>query len=287
MSATVSIVGAGRVGRTLGRRLRELGWNIGAVVTRSKSTARAAVRAIGGGFPHGGLTRQVLAADVVLLSTPDDSLGEVAASLSRIGGEEWRGKVTLHTSGALDRSVLAALARFGAATGSLHPMQTFTRRGAPRLEGVIFGIEGAPRALRVAREMARSLGGVPIEIDGRDKPAYHAAGAFVAGLGLGVVEAATRVLMEMGFTRRRATRALLPLTREMLENFERLGPRAAWTGPLSRGDYRTVAKHVRALKPYPREFATAYGALTRLAVRVLAAKPAQVLRQLEAVLPKS
>ena len=52
MSETVSIVGAGRVGRALGRRLHELGWRIGAVTGRSMTTARAAVRAIGAGHPR-------------------------------------------------------------------------------------------------------------------------------------------------------------------------------------------------------------------------------------------
>lgn len=280
MAATVSIVGAGRVGRALPRRLRELGWNIGAVVTRSTRTARAAVRAIGAGTPYAKLTRRVLAADVVLLATPDDSLRAVAAELARLGGEEWRGKVVLHTSGALDRNALAKLAQCGAATGSLHPMQTFSGRGTPRLEGVVFGIEGDHRARQVARQIARALGGVPVAIEGRRKPEYHAAGALVASLGLGLVEAATRVLMELGFTRRHAARALLPLMRQMLENFERLGPHVAWTGPLSRGDYETVEKHLEALERFPREFRDAYAAVARLTARVMLAKPVPTLQRL-------
>jgi predicted short-subunit dehydrogenase-like oxidoreductase (DUF2520 family) len=287
MVGTVSIAGAGRVGRALARRLRELGWTVGAVVTRSASTARAAVRAIGGGVPGVGLTRQLLAADVVLVTTPDDSLRGVAALVARMGGREWRGKVALHTSGALDRSVLAPLARLGAATGSLHPMQTFSGRGVPRLEGIIFGIEGDLRARRMARAIVRTVGGVPFVIEASGKPAYHAAGALVAGLGLAVTEAATRILMEFGFTRRSAARALLPLVREMLENFESIGPRASWTGPLSRGDFATVAMHRKALRFYPREFGQAYAALTRLAGRVLAAEPRTTLRRLDRVLGKN
>jgi hypothetical protein len=54
-----------------------------------------------------------------------------------------------------------------------------------------------------------------------------------------------------------------------LENFERLGPRAAWTGPLARGDYGVVATHLAAMQSLPREFARAYAALNDLAVLVL------------------
>ncbi len=286
MAQTVAIVGAGRLGRLLGRRLHELGWPVGAVVTRSAATTRAAVRAIGAGVGHVGLTRQVLAAEVVLITTPDDAVREVAARLARMGGEEWRGKVVLHTSGALDHKALGPLARRGAATGSLHPLQTFSGRTLPRLEGIVFALEGDRRACRVARRIARELGGFPISVPAASKPAYHTAGAFAAGHVLAVVEAATRILMALGFTRRQASGALLPLVRQTLDNFEHLGPGASWTGPVSRGDYSTVAKHLAALRRFPREYSTAYAALTRLTARVLAPEKREVARRLNRVLGK-
>ena len=87
MSETVSIVGAGRVGRALGRRLHELGWRVGGVTGRSISTARAAVRAIGAGQPLDGLTHQVLNSRVVLITTPDSAIEGVAKNLAQLGGE--------------------------------------------------------------------------------------------------------------------------------------------------------------------------------------------------------
>src|ERR1700719_537793 len=86
MPPTISIIGAGRVGQTFAKRLRKLGWRIGAVVTRSRASARAAVRAIGAGTAHAALTPEALDADVILLSVPDDALEDVAQELARIGG---------------------------------------------------------------------------------------------------------------------------------------------------------------------------------------------------------
>jgi predicted short-subunit dehydrogenase-like oxidoreductase (DUF2520 family) len=287
MTPTVSIVGAGRVGTTLGKRLRKRGWQIGAVVTRSPLTSRAAVRAIGAGQPRAGLARGVLAADVIFLAVPDDALAAVAARLARIGRSEWSGKVVLHTSGALDSSVLARLARLGAATGSLHPMQTFGGGIIPRLGGVTIAIEGTARALGVARSIAKTLGGVPIVIAGRNKPIYHAAAVLAAGSGFPLIEIAVEMLVSIGFSRHRALKTLLPLTRQMLDNVERIGSRAAWTGPLSRGDYATMAKHIRALRAYPREVRQAYVALALLAGRILATDSAAALRQIKGALRKA
>ena len=286
MERSLSIVGAGRVGRTLGKRLRGLGWRIGAVVTRSAATSRAAVREIGAGKPYSRLVPEVLDSKVILLTTPDGALGSVARALASFEETKLRDKIILHTSGALDRTVLAPLARRGASTGSIHPMQTFSGRGAPKLEKAIFAVEGDRRAIVVAREIARSLGGVPVIIGSKNKPAYHAAGALVAGSGLALMEAATRVLLKLGFSRRDAVRALLPLTRQMLDNFERLGPQKSWTGPLSRGDFETVAKHTEAMRRYPREFQDAYAALALLSCKVLSKKPAATSNQLKRVLKK-
>ena len=89
--------------------------------------------------------------------------------------------------------------------------------------------------------------------------------------------------MQLGLRRREALRALLPLTRQVLDNFERLGPRSAWTGPLSRGDLKVVAAHVAALAAAPDEFSSAYAALNRLAARVLEPNPSRMLAGLEKI----
>ena len=283
MPGTLSIIGAGRVGRALGRRLRELGWKIGAVVASSESSARKAVRSIGAGCAHAFLTRQVLAAQVILITTQDHSVAAIAEELARIGAEELRGKIVLHTSGALSSRVLDPVKKCGAAVGSMHPLQTFSGVAVPSLDGKVFAIEGDTHAVRTARLIARALGAVPVLIEGSKKPLYHAAGALAAGNVLALMEAATRLMTATGMHRREAVRALLPLTRQVLENFERLGPRAAWTGPLSRGDYGVVAAHTEAMKDLPAEFRQAYEAVNRLAAVVLAQDSAEMQAELEKV----
>jgi predicted short-subunit dehydrogenase-like oxidoreductase (DUF2520 family) len=283
MPGTLAIIGAGRVGRALGRRLRELGWKIGAVVTRTEPSARKAVRSIGAGHAHAFITRQVILTQVILIATPDREVMQVAQELARIGAEELRGKIVLHTSGALSSSVLEPARDCGAAVGSMHPLQTFSGVGVPPLEGKVFAIEGDSAAVRLARQIARGMGAVPVLIESSKKPLYHAAGALAAGSVLALMEAATRLMTAAGIRRREAVLALLQLTRQVLENFERLGPRAAWTGPLSRGDHSVVASHLEAMKDLPPEMARAYEAVNRLAALVLAQDSAQMLAELEKV----
>ena len=283
MSETVSIVGGGRVGRALGRRMHELGWRVGAVTGRSISTARAAVRSIGAGQPLAEPSHQVLNSRVILITTPDSAIEGVAKNLAQLGGSEWSGKTVLHTSGSLDSIVLQPLANLGAATGSMHPMQTFSNQNPPDLAKVIFGIDGSPAALQVARKIIHQMGGVAVRLSGANKAAYHAAGSFACVFVLALMETATRLLMKQGFKRRQAMRALLPLVRQTLDNFESVGPLAAWTGPLARGDFLTVERHVKALVDFEPEYLETYKTLSRLTAKVLAAQPVAMGKQLDRI----
>ncbi len=281
MENSLSIIGAGRVGRALGRRLRELGWKIGAVITRSEASARRAVRFIGAGKAHAQMTRQIVLSRLILIAVPDDEIAGIAKELARIGGEELRGKIVLHTSGALNARVLDPVKACGAAVGSMHPLQSFSGVAVPALEGRVFAVEGDSQAVRAARQIARSLGGSPVRIASGKKLLYHAAATMSASNVLAMEEAATQLLISVGMKRGQATRALLTLTRQVLENMEQLGPRAAWTGPLSRGDFNVVETHLEALREFPAEFALAHEALNRLAARLLSQDAATMLTGLD------
>jgi predicted short-subunit dehydrogenase-like oxidoreductase (DUF2520 family) len=280
MPNVLSIVGAGRVGRALGRCFHELGWKIGPVATTNESSARKAVRFIGAGRPFARISEAVLAAEVFLICTPDDAIGQAVSELAQAGSASLRGRIFLHTSGAQGSDAMQALKERGASVGSMHPLQSFSGVAVPSLEGRLFILEGDVQAVRVARRMARSLGGSPIRLATEKKPLYHAAAAMAAGQVLAVEEAAVQMFASLGIKRRLAVRSLLPLTRQVLDNFESLGPRSAWTGPLSRGDFKIVRAHLDALRDSPPEFAETYEVLNRLALRVLSVRPGDMLVEL-------
>ncbi|MBI2878295.1 MAG: NAD(P)-binding domain-containing protein, partial [Candidatus Rokubacteria bacterium] len=122
MSVTVKIgvIGAGVLGSALARLLAARGYPVVAVSSRRLERAETLAVAVGAEahrLPHEVAAR----ADLTLLTLPDDQIGPVAAEVARAGG--WGpGKAAVHTSGALDRSVLAPAAERGAWTGGLHPL---------------------------------------------------------------------------------------------------------------------------------------------------------------------
>ncbi|MFQ5662691.1 MAG: Rossmann-like and DUF2520 domain-containing protein [Terriglobia bacterium] len=282
MAKTIAIVGAGRVGQTLARALHGRRYRIGAVVTRRLHTARAAVRFIGAGKPRRRAGAEVAQADIVLIATPDRDVAHAAHELGQ-QGSDWRGRVVLHTSGALGSGELACLREKGAAVGSLHPLYPFSRplRRFPR--GVVFGIEGDRRAAKQAATLVRALGGEPVKIRAAEKPLYHAAAALVAGHLMTLVDLGTRMLVRAGVPQGRARHALLPLVLATLASYARWGERA-WTGPLERGDAETVWHHLVALKSLPRPFREVYLTLARAALTLYRPKRSRAAKELQRLL---
>lgn len=244
MRAKFAIAGAGRVAQALGRLLRERGETVAAVASRDPEHARAAAAFIGGAeaVAYAELPGR---AGSILIAVPDDALGPVAALLAA----EMRGGEAVHTSGARGPEALAALAAGGVSCASMHPLQTIAtpEQGVCNLPGVAFLVSGEGPARIWAEHMAALLGGRCLSLPDSAKPLYHAAAVMASNYVAGLIDAAAALLGAAGIAEREALDALGPLVRASAANAIALGPAAALTGPIERGDAATVALHLRAL----------------------------------------
>jgi len=171
----VAFVGCGAVGRTLARALADAGYRIGGLVCRRPNAARAARRFVGCGRAGTEPAAACRAADVVFLATPDEAIDGVCAAVAAKGGFH-AGQVVLHCSGALTSAVLRPAREAGAATGSLHPLQSFSRpdQTLASLPGTCYAFEGEARAYRAARRLVAALRGRIFRLEPEAKSLYHA-----------------------------------------------------------------------------------------------------------------
>ncbi|MBL6278670.1 DUF2520 domain-containing protein [Micromonospora fiedleri] len=258
---TVGIVGAGRVGTTLGAALAAVGHRVVAT-TGSSGASQARVALLLPTVSRRPAAEVARAAtDLLLIAVPDDALAGVVAGLAAEGALR-PGQVVAHTSGAHGLAVLAPAVAAGARPLALHPAMTFT--GTPddlsRLSGISYGVT-APAELRpLAARLVADLGGVPEWIGEADRPLYHAALAHGANHLVTLVNEAADRLRDAGVAQ--PEKVLAPLLRAALENALRLGDDAL-TGPVARGDAGTVARHLTQLTATAPESVPAYLALAR------------------------
>jgi predicted short-subunit dehydrogenase-like oxidoreductase (DUF2520 family) len=164
----------------------------------------------------------------VLLCVPDAEIAAAAALLPA-------GALAGHCSGATTLDVLAPREAF-----SMHPLMTVAAGDDPgRLRDAGAAVSGStPRALAVAERLAQALGMRVVQIADRDRAAYHAAASIASNFLITLEAAAERLLTTAGADRD----LLVPLVRATVENWSRLGPGRALTGPVARGDEATVAR---------------------------------------------
>jgi len=203
---------------------------------------------------------------VVILAVRDDAIRPLAGALADAGAVEGR-QVVLHLSGVHGQEALGPLVGSRAALGSLHPLQTISEpeRAAERLKGAWAAVEGMPRAVEVAERLAQDLGLRPFRIPSQAKPMYHAGAVFASNYFVVVEAVAQRLLRHAGLSDAEAWQALRPLVEGTLENLGQLGPLAALTGPVARGDEATIRRHVEALT---RDDAALYRVLGRAALEL-------------------
>jgi predicted short-subunit dehydrogenase-like oxidoreductase (DUF2520 family) len=229
----VGIVGSGRVGTALGGALREAGVDVDGPLGR-------------GGRPAG--------CDAILLCVPD---AEIAAAAEVVTAAA---PLVGHTSGA---TPLSALAHAGVAAFGLHPLQTVAHPDV-RFEGAGAAVAGStPEALAFAAALAERLGMAPFEIDDEGRAAYHAAASVASNFLVTLQAAAEAIAGGAGLEPEQARALFAPLVRQTVENIAELGPEAALTGPVARGDEGTVAAQRAAVEEAAPELVDLFDELVR------------------------
>jgi predicted short-subunit dehydrogenase-like oxidoreductase (DUF2520 family) len=175
-----------------------------------------------------GLAVGATAPELVLLCVPDGAIADVAASIEP-------GPWVAHVSGATPLAALAPHTR----RFSVHPLQTFTRgRGADQLDGAWAAVTAESEAAeKTGRWVAETLGLLPFVLADSARPLYHAGAVFASNYLVTLQRAAALLFESAGAP----PEALEPLMRRTIENGFEL------TGPLSRGDWETVAVHRAAI----------------------------------------
>ncbi len=247
---TVALVGPGRAGTTVVDALRDAGWTVVGVAGRTEDAASARTVAEGFGTTAGSAADVVHGAALVVIATPDAAIGSVA---DEIAGSMHPDQLVIHLAGSLGTEVLSGLA---CRTGALHPLQTIPSAGLgrSRLRGSPAAVAGAPEVAALARD----LGLEPFVVDDAERAGYHAAACIASNhlvALLAQADACTTVPLA----------AFLPLVRATVENVAAVGPVAALTGPVARGDAATVRRHLDAIPAAERD---AYVAMARRAARV-------------------
>lgn len=239
--ARIGVVGAGRVGAVLSAALRSAGHEIVAAGGDSPASLQR-IEALLPGVPVAKPTDVARACDLLLLTVPDDMLGNVVTTLVGAGAIR-EGQVVCHTSGRHGLAVLEPATAVGARPIAMHPAMTFTGTAIDldRLDGCVFGMTAGDRERAYAEGLVADLAGIAMWVPESKRTLYHAGLAHGANHLVTLVSQAMDLLAAAGAEDPAAV--LRPLLGAALDNALSAGDAAA-TGPIVRGDVRTVQAHL-------------------------------------------
>ena len=257
----VGVVGAGRVGAVLAAALRSAGHSIVSVAGESDAS-RSRIASLLPGVPVEKPTAVARASELLLLTVPDDMLGNVVRTMVDAGAIR-PGMYVAHTSGRHGLAILEPAAAIGAHVMAVHPAMTFsgTSVDLARLSGCVFGLTAATPADRAfAEALVGDLGGNPMWVPEEMRTLYHAGLAHGANHLVTLVTEAMEILSAAGATDPAGT--LRPLLTAALDNALDHGD-AALTGPIVRGDAGTVAAHLDDIRTNAPQTLASYVSMAR------------------------
>ncbi|MGZ5416552.1 MAG: Rossmann-like and DUF2520 domain-containing protein [Nocardioides sp.] len=256
----VGVVGAGRVGAVLAAALRAAGHDVVAVAGESPAS-RTRIETLLPGVHVDKPSAVARACDLLLLTVPDDMLGNVVAMLSASGAIR-PGQRVVHTSGKHGLAVLQPAADLGAEVLAMHPAMTFTGTDVDlgRLAGCVYGVTATLDTHGLATQLVSDLGGSIVWVPEDRRTLYHAGLAHGANHLVTLVTQAMDLLRASGAQDPAAT--LRPLLNAALDNALSYGS-AALTGPIVRGDVETVRAHLTDIATESPETLESYVAMAR------------------------
>lgn len=265
----VSIIGAGVVGTAIGYLLKERGYPIVGIASRTFASAKRAQEFVGEGEASHDLGATSKKADIVFITTSDSAIEDVCSKIASEGGFI-PGAIVFHTCGALSSEILGSARTVGAHVASLHPLQSLADINAAvkNLPGSFFCIEGDESALSVAREIVTALKGKEVTLKVDKKPLYHAGASVASNFLVATVRFGLELFDAAGINRQDSLSALMPLIKGTVKNIETLGIPSALTGPISRGDTGVIENHLKAISRERPETLRLYTELGRYTVKV-------------------
>lgn len=239
----IAIIGLGKVGTALAKLIHDRAEQQLFIASRDIQKAQASKLLVGTNAQVCSIEEACQNADLVLLTVSDDVIGQVA---TKIAPYCQQGSIIAHCSGALTSDVIEHKQGFVA---SLHPLQTFpsVQAALEQLANSYCFFESSLEVKEQLLELINALGLKAVPIKPEAKVLYHAAAVFACNYLSSLMDAALELGDAADIDRQVLWQGLYPLINATLQNINQSSPSKALTGPIARGDEKTIEKHLQAI----------------------------------------
>lgn len=236
MIKKVVIIGAGNVATHLSKAIKNAGFEILQIVSRTEESARALGTLLD--VPYTCNSAEInTEADLYIVSVKDDA---IATALSTFNLP--KDAFVVHTAGSVPMEILK---EFSSNIGILYPLQTFSKAKDVNFKEIPVYIEANTQEnTNKLLQFANAFSDRAKEVNSTMRAQVHLAAVFACNFTNNLYAIASDILEKAGL----GFEDMLPLIGETTEKIKTLHPRKAQTGPAIRRDSKVIEKQLNALE---------------------------------------
>lgn len=248
----IGFIGAGKVGVSLGRYFKEKGREVAGYYSLTEESARWAANFTDTTY-YESLQQIAGDCDILMLTVPDDRIADIWQEVRPF----MKGNIVAHCSGLHSSKIFSDIGTAGVSAYSIHPLCAISSKETSYklLSDALFTLEGDPAHISTIQQLFEEMGNRTCIISAENKAKYHAAASLASNHMTAVFYMAEKLFLECGFSEKQAEEELYRLAKGNLENIHSQGCIESLTGPIERGDTKTVEKHLASL---PEDIRAAY-----------------------------
>jgi len=246
MMSKISFIGAGKVAHSLSKALAGPEYKIDCIVSRSIHSAKA----LANQFENCRFSieySEALSSEIIFISVNDEQIESTAQAVYNLN-IDLTGKIFIHLSGAQNSDSIKILKERNASVASLHIMQTFPSKKTVEIKNMLAAAEADDKTFPLIFNLAKSIGLKPFRISSEGKIYYHLAGVFASNMLVSEYSNAENMFAQSWEGDISPAQLLKPIMERTLNNLAEKGTAASLSGPVERGDFKTIENHIIALK---------------------------------------
>ena len=270
-------IGGGAVGGSMALAFHNAGHDVVGISDLKPKRAQTVARRVRAQAVGASLPDELGSVDVIFVAVPDPKISEIASAVSKSTLPD-ESQVWLHLSGAFGAEVLGEIAAITRGVGSFHPALVFAPGIITKVPSeTVFAVDGNCKEVwDVAQTLSRSICGKIVNVKSEHRALYHASLVFASNYLAGLLSEARTLLVETGLSEQEAEEIAVSLAQSAVGRAVSEGIDGSLSGPIQRGNWETVERHLGALDKYADEreiYLTLGQATLRLVRRIGGLKP--------------
>jgi predicted short-subunit dehydrogenase-like oxidoreductase (DUF2520 family) len=230
----IILIGAGNVATQIGLALKDAGYKISQVYSKTKSSAASLSKKLKASSIT-DLKKIDKDAAIYIIAVKDDAVTDIAKQL------KLKDNIVVHTSGSVS---IDALKKTSSNYGVLYPLQTFTKDKKINFKTVPLCIEGNNKATSTSLQyFAKSISSNVKLVSSEQRKVIHLAAVFACNFSNHMYSIADDILKK----NKLSLDLLKPLIEETAQKIKDNSPAKVQTGPAVRGDKKVMEGHLKLI----------------------------------------